>query len=117
MLQRHYLAVVGCLVGLLGCTSNADVAPPAAGCAQDSSVAGCEAPSTGFSCGNGERPDQSDSSLVCSDGITSGDGLALYCCVQFTSSTCDADPSVQGCAGTSFGFSCTGTDSPSDADP
>jgi hypothetical protein len=115
MIERYSLVFVGCLAGLVGCTSNADVAPPS-GCAQDPNVVGCEDPSTGFSCGNGERPDQSDSSLVCSDGVTSGDGLILYCCVQFTSSTCEADPSVQGCTGSSFGFSCTGTDSPSDAD-
>ncbi len=77
---------------------------------------GCESPSSGFSCGSGDSPDQTDSSLVCSDGTPSSDGLILYCCIQFTSSSCAADPSVQGCAGDSFGFSCTGSDTPEDAD-
>lgn len=115
-MNRYTVVVAGCVLGLLGCTANAEVAPPVAGCAQDSSVAGCASPSTGYSCGNSESPDQSDSSLVCSVGTASGDGLTLYCCIQFTSSTCSADPSVQGCVGDSFGFSCTGTDTPDEAD-
>jgi hypothetical protein len=115
-MNRYVVVVAGCVLGLLGCTANAEVAPPAAGCAQDSSVVGCGSPSTGYSCGNGESPDQSDPSLVCSVGTVSGDGLTLYCCIQFTSSSCSADPSVQGCVGDSFGFSCTGTDTPDEAD-
>ena len=117
-MNRYSVVVAGCVLGLLGCTTNAEVAPPppVAGCAQDSSVAGCASPSTGFSCGNGESPDQSDSSLVCSVGTVSGDGLTLYCCIQFTSTSCIADPSVVGCVGSSFGFSCTGTDTPDQAD-
>jgi hypothetical protein len=116
MSRYPLLLVAGCLVGLLGCTATAEVAPPPPGCAQDSSVGGCRGPSTGFLCGNGESPDQSDSSLVCSDGTPSSDGFVLYCCIQFTSSTCAADPSVQGCRGVSFGFSCTGSDTPDESD-
>jgi hypothetical protein len=113
MSQRYSLVIAGCLAGALGCTSSSDNGAP---CAQDPSVAGCQDPSIGYSCGNGESPDQSDSSLVCSDGTPSDDGLVLFCCVQFSSSTCQADSSVQGCTGDSIGFSCTGSDSPSDAD-
>ena len=120
-MNRHFLVVPGCIAALLCClggcstTVEGSPAPPAAGCQQDSSVAGCDSPSTGYSCDTGDSPDQSDSSLVCSVGTPSG-GLLLYCCIQFTSSSCQADPSVQGCAGDSFGFSCTGTDTPEDAD-
>jgi len=118
-MNGHAFGVAGCVAGLLGCTASAQIAPPppvAAGCAQDSSVAGCQVPATGYSCGNGDNPEQSDSSLVCSDGTLASDGFVLYCCIQFTSSTCAPDPSVQGCAGSSFGFSCTGTDTPDQAD-
>jgi hypothetical protein len=119
-MNRHFLAVAGVagsLLGVLGCTANADVAPsPATGCQPDSSVAGCDSPSNGFSCDTTDSPEQTDSSLVCSAGTPSG-GLILYCCIQFTSSSCSADPTVQGCTGDSFGFSCTGTDTPDEADP
>ncbi len=89
---------------------------PRRGCARDSSV-GCDPDSTGYSCDSGESPDQTDSSLVCSDGTPGGGGLTLYCCLQFTSSSCAPDSSVGGCTGDSFGFSCTGTDTPDEADP
>src|SRR6185437_13252567 len=71
---------------------------------------------TGYSCAPGDNPENSDSSLVCSDG-TDVSGATLYCCVQFVSSTCEPDDTVVGCAGDSFGFSCTGTDTPDEADP
>jgi hypothetical protein len=117
-MSRYFLVGAACVLGLLGCTASAQVAPPppSSGCAQDDAVVGCGSPSNGFSCGNGDSPDQTDSSLVCSDGTPSNGGLILYCCIQFTSSSCVADPSVQGCAGDSFGFSCTGSDTPDDAD-
>jgi hypothetical protein len=117
-MNRYSLVVTGCVFGLLGCTASASVTPnsPSDGCAQDSSVVGCESPSTGYSCGNGESPDQSDSSLVCSDPTAGDNGLTLYCCIQFTSTTCSADSSVTGCTGDSFGFSCTGTDTPDEGD-
>ncbi|HEX3769526.1 MAG TPA: hypothetical protein VHV30_01620 [Polyangiaceae bacterium] len=99
------------LASTSGC--NSDNGAP---CAQDSSVAGCVGPATGYSCGNGETPDENDSSLVCSDGTPGDSGFTLYCCVQFTSSTCQPDTTVQGCEGSSIGFSCTGTDTPDEAD-
>jgi|HubBroStandDraft_5_1064220.scaffolds.fasta_scaffold151393_2 hypothetical protein len=117
-MNRYPLVIFGCFLGSVGCTASTDNGSPPApssGCTQDSSVSGCDDPSTGYSCDNGDTPDQEDSSLVCSVGTPSGD-LTLYCCIQFTSSTCSADPSVQGCTGDSFGFSCTGTDTPDEAD-
>src|SRR5450432_2497431 len=117
-MNRYVIAVAGvtgCGLGIMGCTAGAEVAPPP-GCAQDSSVGGCEGPSFGFSCGDGRSPDQTDSSLVCSDGTPASDGFVLYCCIQFTSSSCAPDPSVEGCSRNSFGFSCTGGDTPDEAD-
>jgi len=105
-------------LSLAGCTATAETtpAPPAAvGCAPDQTVDSCSGGASGFSCGNDESPEQTDSSLVCSDGTPSG-GLVLYCCVQFTSSTCSPDSTVPGCDGSSIGFSCTGSDAPDDAD-
>jgi hypothetical protein len=115
---RYGLAGGACVLGLLGCTASAQVSPPppSSGCAPDDAVVGCDSPSSGFSCGSAESPDQTDSSLVCSDATPSSDGLLLYCCIQFTSSSCAPDSSIQGCAGDSFGFSCTGPDTPMDAD-
>jgi hypothetical protein len=98
-----------------GCsaTVTATPAPPGNTCGQDSSVQ-CDH-ATGFSCAGSDTPEDSDSSLVCSDG-TSAPGATLFCCVTFSSSSCAQDNSVGGCTGDSFGFSCTGTDTPDDAD-
>lgn len=118
-MNLHALGVAGCVAGLVGCTASAQIVPPppaVPGCAQDLSVVGCQQPATGYSCGNGESPEQSDPSLVCSVGNPSSDGFVLYCCIQFASSTCAEDPNVQGCRGASFGFSCTGADTPDQAD-
>ena len=99
-----------------GCsaTVNAAPSPPgSSGCAQDSSVS-CDR-ATGFSCDSSDRPEDTDSSLVCSEG-TPAPGAILYCCVSFTSSSCAPDETVGGCTGDSFGFSCTGSDTPDEAD-
>ncbi len=99
-----------------GCTSQTVTATTAPGCSPDSTVIGC-AGSAGFSCSTNETPEQTDPSLVCSDGVPGGGGLTLYCCVQFRSSSCGPDPTVQNCPGSSIGFSCTGAQSPEDTDP
>jgi hypothetical protein len=108
------------LAGLGGCTSTTTVTPPAGSdtsCQPDTSVDGCSGGASGFSCGNGLSPDQTDSSLICSDGVAGSDGFTLYCCVQFTSQTsCAPDSSVAGCDPSSIGFSCTGSDTPDEAD-
>jgi hypothetical protein len=83
------------------------------GCAADSSVVGCTGASIGFSCTGSLEPQQSDSSLVCSSGTPSG-SATLFCCATYTPSTgtCKQDTAVQGCMGSSIGFSCTGSDTP-----
>jgi hypothetical protein len=80
----------------------------------------CGASADGYSCAAGDDPpDSVDDSLVCSEPTPAG-GADLYCCYQPTvapGSTCQPDSSVQGCepdatGAPSYGFSCTGADSP-----
>jgi hypothetical protein len=86
-------------------------------CAPDSSVVGCTGGSFGFSCTSTDTPSDGDSSLDCSDPIAGSNGGSLFCCVTFTTtgSSCAPDSSVVGCTGDSYGFSCTSTDTPTDA--
>lgn len=84
-------------------------------CTFDSSVA-CSRGASGYSCNAGDTPpDAVDSSLVCSVPTAAG-SLDLYCCytevVLVSAVTCAQDPSVPGCVAGSYGFSCTGADSP-----
>jgi hypothetical protein len=119
LVNRRLLALVPAsfaLASIFACSTTVN-APAVVGCAQDDSVQGCTNGAFGYSCGNGESPDQSNSSLDCSDGLVdSSSGLTDYCCIDFTSTTCSPDSSVDSCQGESFGFSCTGTDSPDEAD-
>jgi len=86
-------------------------------CGYDSSVP-CVA-GAGYSCAIGASPpDSSDPTLVCSTPTTTATDDE-YCCYTNTitppaGATCAQDPSVSGCAPGSFGFSCSGTDSPTD---
>jgi hypothetical protein len=96
-----------------GCSVNSTAAP-AASCGIDNGVL-CDH-ATGYSCPPGDDPVRYDPSLVCSSG-TDVPGATLYCCTAFVSSSCAPDDSVVGCIGYSFGFSCTGSDTPEDADP
>ncbi|MGH7435489.1 MAG: hypothetical protein ACRENE_07425 [Polyangiaceae bacterium] len=98
------------------CTGPVVTGTEAPGCTPDSTVTGCTG-SAGFSCNTGATPDQADPSLVCSDGVPGGRGLTLFCCLQFQSSSCGPDPTVQNCPGSSIGFSCTGSQTPEDTDP
>ena len=89
-------------------------------CSVDDTVTGCEYPSYGFSCTDASTsPDQGDSSLVCSQGVSDPNGNTDYCCVDGTSSSgsgsgsggggCSDDGSLSCDAGSS-GVSCpTGT--------
>jgi hypothetical protein len=82
-------------------------------CAPDSTVAGCSGGSYGFSCTSTDAPSDGNPALTCSDSTAGPDGASLYCCVAFTPGTsCMPDSSVVGCSGSSFGFSCTSTDTP-----
>lgn len=49
-------------------------------CMADRTLAGCDAPSIGFSCGGATAPDEADSALTCVAGPTSGE-VATYCCL------------------------------------
>lgn len=91
--------------------------PTSSTCSADSSVVGCQAGSYGFSCTGQTRPESVDSTLVCSDGVASGSATDFCCITGYSSTNCVADSTVQGCQGTTYGFHCTGSTSPSATDP
>jgi hypothetical protein len=85
-------------------------------CAQDASVTGCKADATGYSCALSDTPADSNHSLACNQG-TPGTNLTDYCCLKLGSGTCEQVFSVVGCMSPSLGFSCTGNDTPTKANP
>jgi hypothetical protein len=101
--------------GLAACTSTTNDTSSGS-CAPDDTVAGCSSNSSGYSCGADDTPDQTDPSLLCSTPTIDSNGDSLYCCIKFVSGSCAEDSSVAGCSGDSFGFSCTSTDTPDEAD-
>ena len=108
-----------CGAGVTGVDGELDYccASTSSGCIADSTVSGCSSDASGYSCTGSEAPSDTDSSLSCSAGTIDG-AETLYCCVALGSgSTCAEDPTVEGCTGSSFGFSCLGSDTPEDADP
>jgi hypothetical protein len=112
--QRN--AALSCSAGAAGAAGSTlyccvDVAFASNTCSADVTVVGCGGTALGFSCQGDVRPDQTDSSLVCSQGAQGSGGETLYCCAPFTASasTCAQDTSVQGCGGSAVGFSCTGS--------
>jgi hypothetical protein len=113
----------GCLgvalaVAMAGCSVSASAGPTEASCAPDTTVS-CTGSATGFSCTGSDQPEDSDSSLTCSVPISGNAGSTLYCCVSgfaFSSSTCAPDSTVTGCEAGSYGFSCTGSDTPDQTD-
>jgi hypothetical protein len=83
-------------------------------CSYDSSVP-CSY-GAGYSCDTGSlAPDQVDPTLVCSVPTAAGN-LDLYCCytaaILSTTGTCAQDPSVVCPQAYSYGFSCSGSDTP-----
>jgi len=93
-------------------------------CTYDSSVSTCVTGAVGYSCATGAQPpDSADPSLVCSVPATSNN-VDLYCCYTSTTAypsgaTCQQDPTITGCApdgagNPSYGFSCSGSDMPTD---
>jgi hypothetical protein len=86
-------------------------------CSADSSLQ-CDAGSDGYSCDSGAAIATDDPNYICSDPTQMSDGSSGYCCItNFSGGTCTQDDSVTGgCAYPSIGFTCTGSDSPSDAD-
>jgi hypothetical protein len=89
---------------------------PTSTCDYDPTVTGCIV-GDGYSCLGSDTPDEADSTLICSDGSPGNAGSTLYCCLTLTTGTCGADPTVTGCDDFSVGFSCTGSDTPSQDDP
>jgi hypothetical protein len=86
-------------------------------CNTDSTV-NCSGGGFGFTCGGTDTPDQSDSSLECSTGTVNGSNTQ-YCCIQYSSGSggaCSQDDTVQGCQSGSYGFSCTGDNTPQQQD-
>jgi hypothetical protein len=102
------------LAATSGCTTT--VSGPTGTCAPDPTVNGC-VNADGFSCTGTDRPEDTNASLFCSDGVPGNAGSTLYCCVTLTISTCAPDYTVTGCASGSIGFSCTGADSPDMGNP
>jgi hypothetical protein len=93
------------------------VGPSSGACSVDTTLESCGDVSTGYRCTGSSTPSDSDPKLVCGDGVDGGNGTEAFCCIDFTSTTCAADPDVVGCTGGSYGFSCTSTASPADEDP
>jgi hypothetical protein len=56
--------------------------PGTSSCMPDETVAGCSGGSFGFSCTSTDTPDQTDSTLTCSDPTAGPDGEMLYCCTN-----------------------------------
>jgi hypothetical protein len=85
-------------------------------CGADASVTGCTGGAGGYSCNGSATPDSS--ALWCSEGIAATGGFTWYCCVPTpsASTTCVADSAVSCPTQGSFGFACSGTDTPADAD-
>lgn len=86
-------------------------------CHYDNSVTARCGSATGYSCTGGQTPYSADPNLVCSEGATGRGGETEYCCYTQTSaapatSTCTQDATVTGCQLPSYGFSCTGSDTP-----
>jgi hypothetical protein len=87
----------------------------ASACTHSTTITGC--PDYAFSCTGAAKPWETDSRLRCEPGSESI-GSTLFCCSVRDPSiadTCAADPTLE-CDATS-GYSCTGTDAPSDEDP
>ncbi len=84
-------------------------------CSYSASVS-CVGGAIGYSCSGATPPDSADPSLICSEPNSNND----YCCftqafasgVSSSGVTCAQDQTVAGCQDGSYGFSCTGSDTP-----
>jgi len=113
--------LAGAPVGAPGGTPGGNPPPSMGGglCGEDPSVTGCAVGATAYSCTEDALPSQTVASLVCSDGVPgSVAGTTSFCCLpQTAAGACRADPAIQGCAGNSYGFSCTGPATPDQTYP
>ena len=78
-------------------------------------MTGCTGTSTGYSCSGTDSPTATNAALECSTGTPGNNGATDYCCFTNASSACAQDPTVTGCTGNSYGFSCSGTSTPAQA--
>jgi hypothetical protein len=101
------LALLAILGIAEGCTATASAGPPQQSgptCDVDGTVTCLDG--VGYSCTGGDTPEESNSSLLCSEGTAGNAGSTLYCCLTSSSdTTCGDDPTVS-CPGGGFGFSC-----------
>jgi hypothetical protein len=127
---------LGCFGGSTGFTCSGSAVPSAANCSQpavgpsgytyyccggsagtcaaDTSVTGCQTGSTGYSCNGSANP--GSSGLWCSEGIAATGGYTWYCCLNNTATTTCAQDSTVACTTPgAYGFACSGTDTPADA--
>jgi hypothetical protein len=100
-------------------TDNFENPPPGppASCTANAAVTGCAGGSVGYTC-TSARPDDGDTNLVCDDGTPGAEGATIYCCAPYGQSwsDCTVDTGIAGCEGASFGFRCSGPETPSEAD-
>jgi hypothetical protein len=112
---RLSLVVGGCVV--VGCSVTTNN-PPTSPCSPDSTVTGCVAGSVGYSCTGSDTPNQVDGSLSCSQATAGNAGSSLYCCTTIGGTgTCAPDSTVTSCGASGTGYSCTGTETPSQVYP
>jgi hypothetical protein len=123
-MRRFWIAVVASLglAGQVACsssTSGASSSGTSSGggsCTSDPTLQ-CDPGTDGVQCLAGGNPDANFPGYVCSDPTAQPDGTDAFCCATgFNGSTCGHDESVQGCPYPSVGFSCSGSDTPDQAD-
>jgi hypothetical protein len=78
-------------------------------CGDDDTVLGCASGFSGYSCSGSDTPQEDFGGLACQPVASTGSATSGYCC---TSSTCEPDTTVTGCAPGSTGYSCGGFDLP-----
>jgi hypothetical protein len=100
-----------------GCTATATVTGSQAtsSCSANAALS-CTAGASGYSCTGVAEPADTNAALECSIGVVDGANTD-YCCFTFAgTTTCARDATVTGCQAGSYGFSCTGGDTPEQAD-
>jgi|HubBroStandDraft_6_1064221.scaffolds.fasta_scaffold12275_3 hypothetical protein len=111
------ILVASCQVTTTDNFVNPPPGPPAT-CATVAAMPGCDQGSVAYSCA-GDRPDDGDADLVCSNGTPGALGATLYCCAPISQyyTQCIPDTTITNCSGVAIGFACSGGVTPSDADP
>jgi len=99
-----------------GCTATASVSAGGQSRCSLNSAVSCSGGADGYTCTGAALPSDTDASLDCSNGVADGADTD-FCCLTFTATTtCARDATVSSCAPGSYGFSCTGSDTPDQAD-